>query len=166
MRLGESDGMLKLMCRFKIANSRGNCLALNYRGKPVNRVTIGRFMSSKLIVAFVIVSLPVCAQAQKPSAVKVTNADAQKVIKIITDDKAKIQTYCAVADLNDQIDQTDPKDKKKIDDLNRQMDELAAKLGSEYVALVGGLEEMDPDSKDSKEINSTLDKLDDKLCPN
>jgi hypothetical protein len=58
------------------------------------------------------------------------------------------------------------KDKKKIDDLNRQMDELAAKLGSEYVALVGGLEEMDPDSKDSKEINSTLDKLDDKLCPN
>ena len=40
----------------------------------------------------------------------------------------------------------------------------SAKLGPEYVALVGGLEEMDPNSKDSKEVNSTLDGLD-KLCP-
>jgi hypothetical protein len=159
--------MLKLMRRFKITNTRKSYSNRNYRGESFNRITIGRFMSPKLIVAaFVIVSLPVCAQAQKPTAVKVTNADAQKVVKIITDDKAKTQIYCAVADLNDQIDQTDPKDKKKIDDLNQQMDELAAKLGPEYVALVGGLEEMDPDSKDSKEINSTLDRLDDKLCPN
>ena len=43
--------------------------------------------------------------------------------------------------------------------------ELAAKLGPEYVALASGLEEMDPNSKDSKEINSTLDGLDN-LCPN
>jgi hypothetical protein len=44
------------------------------------------------------------------------------------------------------------------------MDELAAKLGPEYVTLAGGLEETDPNSKDSKEINSTLEGLD-KLCP-
>jgi len=44
------------------------------------------------------------------------------------------------------------------------MDELAAKLGPEYVTLAGGLEEVDPNSKDSKEINSTLEGLD-KLCP-
>jgi hypothetical protein len=122
-------------------------------------------MKPKLIVAaFVIVSLPICAQAQKPRAAKVTNADAQKVIKIIGSDKAKIQIYCNVVKLNDQIDETDPKDKKKIDELNQQVDELAAKLGPEYVALVGGLEEMDSDSKDAKEINSTLDGLDN-LCP-
>ena len=122
-------------------------------------------MKPKLIVAaFVIVSLPICAQAQKPRAAKVTNADAQKVVKIIGGDKAKVQTYCNVVKLNDQIDETDPKDKKKIDELNQQVDELAAKLGPEYVALVGGLEEMDSDSKDAKEINSTLDGLDN-LCP-
>jgi hypothetical protein len=108
--------------------------------------------------------LPVCAHAQKPTAAKVTNADAQKVVKMIGSDKAKIQIYCDVAELGDQIDETNSKDKKKIDELNQRMDELAAKLGPEYVALVGGLEEMDPNSKDSKEINSTLEGLD-KLCP-
>jgi hypothetical protein len=43
------------------------------------------------------------------------------------------------------------------------MAELAGKLGPEYIALVGGLQAMDPDSKGSKEIDSTLDALD-KLC--
>jgi hypothetical protein len=109
--------------------------------------------------------LPVCAHAQKPTAAKVTNADAQKVVKMIGSDKAKIQTYCDIVELEDQIDETNPKDKKKIDELNQRMDELAAKLGPEYVALASGLEEMDPNSKDSKEINSTLDGLDN-LCPN
>ncbi len=98
-------------------------------------------MNPKLIAAaLVIICLPVCAHAQKPTAAKVTNADAQKVVKMIGSDKAKIQIYCDVAELGDQIDETNSKDKKKIDELNQRMDELAAKLGPEYVALVGGLE--------------------------
>jgi peptidoglycan hydrolase CwlO-like protein len=122
-------------------------------------------MNPKLIAAaLVIISLPVCAHAQKPTAAKVTNADAQKVVKMIGSDKAKIQIYCDIVELDDQIDETNPKDKKKIDELDQRMDELAAKLGPEYVALADGLEEMDPNSKDSKEINSTLEGLD-KLCP-
>jgi hypothetical protein len=40
---------------------------------------------------------------------------------------------------------------------------LASKLGPEYIALGGGLQDMDPDSKEGKEIDSTLDALD-KLC--
>src|SRR5262249_49368445 len=120
-------------------------------------------MTPKLVAAaLVMISLPVCAHAQKPTAAKVTNADAQKVVKMIGSDKAKIQIYCDVADLDDQLEET--KDKKKIDELNQRMNELAAKLGPEYVALVGGLGEMDPNSKDSKEIISTLEGLD-KLCP-
>jgi hypothetical protein len=63
----------------------------------------------------------------------------------------------------DQFEEIDPKDTKKADELNQQMAELAGKLGPEYIALVGGLQAMDPDSKGSKEINSTLDALD-KLC--
>ena len=49
-------------------------------------------MNPKLIAAaLVIISLPVCAYAQKPTAAKVTSADAQKVVKMIGNDKAKIQ---------------------------------------------------------------------------
>jgi hypothetical protein len=47
-------------------------------------------MNLKLIVAIlVIAAVPVFAQAQPPSTAKVTKADAQKVIKIISGDKAK-----------------------------------------------------------------------------
>ena len=121
-------------------------------------------MNLKMIVAILVISaLPVCAQAQKPSAAKVTNAGAQKVVKMISGDKAKTQTYCDLVKLGDQFEEIDPKDTKKADELNQQMAELAGKLGPEYIALVGGLKAMDPDSKESKEINLTLDALD-KLC--
>ena len=47
-------------------------------------------MNLKLIVSsLVIAAVPVCAQAQKPSAAKVTKADVQKVFKIISGNKTK-----------------------------------------------------------------------------
>jgi hypothetical protein len=78
-------------------------------------------------------------------------------------DKAKSQIYCDVVKLGEQIEETDPKDKKKADLLYQQVDELATKLGPEYIALMNELQDMDPDSEDGKEISSTLESLD-KLC--
>ena len=52
-----------------------------------------------------IAAAPVCAQAQKPTPAKVTNADAQKVLKIISSDKAKTRIYCQMAKLGDQMEQ-------------------------------------------------------------
>jgi hypothetical protein len=119
-------------------------------------------MSPKLIVAILaIATVPVCAQAQSPSDAKVTKTDAQKVINIISGDKAKTQIYCDMAKLGDQIEQS--KDTKKTDELYRRMDELGTKLGPEYVALMDTLQEMDPNSPDGQEINSMLETLD-KLC--
>jgi hypothetical protein len=43
------------------------------------------------------------------------------------------------------------------------MDELVPELGLEYTALNEGLEDIDPNSKDSTDIVSTLAALD-KLC--
>ena len=43
------------------------------------------------------------------------------------------------------------------------MEKLATKLGPEYIALMDGLQDMDPESEDGKEIASTLDVLN-KLC--
>jgi hypothetical protein len=121
-------------------------------------------MNLKLIVAILMIAaVPECAHAQKPSAAEVTKADAQKVVNMISGDKGKTQTYCDLVKLGDQFAEVDPKDTKKTDELNQQMGELAAKLGPEYMALVNGLQGMNPNSKDSKEIDSTLDALD-KLC--
>jgi peptidoglycan hydrolase CwlO-like protein len=122
-------------------------------------------MNLKLIVAILaIAAVPVCALAQKPGAAKVTKADAQKVVKLISADKAKTQTYCDIAKLGDQIEQADQKkDNKKIDELSKKMDEMSQKLGPEYVALMDGLQDMDPNSKEGEDIGLTLEALD-KLC--
>src|SRR5450830_1423376 len=124
-------------------------------------------MNLKLIVAIlVIAALPVCAQAQKPSAANVTKADAQKVVKMISGDKAKTQTYCDMAKLGEQIEQAnEKKETKKADELSQKMDELGTKLGPEYVALMDRLKEIDAESQDGQEIGSTLVALD-KLCAN
>jgi hypothetical protein len=122
-------------------------------------------MNLKLIVAIlVIAAVPMFAQAQKPNAANVTKADAQKVVKMISGDKAKTQTYCDMAKLGDQIEQAnEKKETKKADELSQKMDELGKKLGPEYVALMDGLQEMDPNSQDGQEIGSTLEALDN-LC--
>jgi hypothetical protein len=122
-------------------------------------------MNLKLIVAILlIVALPLCAQAQKPSAAKVTKADAQKVVKIISGDKAKTQTYCDLGKLNEQIEEADEKkDIKRTEELSQQIDALGKKLGPEYAALMDGLQEVDPESEDGKQIGLMFEPLD-KLC--
>ena len=124
-------------------------------------------MNLKLIVAIlVIAAVPMFAQAQKPSAANVTKADAQKVVKMISGDKAKTQTYCDMAKLGEEIEQAnEKKDTKKADELSQKMDELGTKLGPEYVALMDRLKEIDAESQDGQEIGSTLEALD-KLCAN
>ena len=58
--------------------------------------------------------------------------DAQKVVKIISGDKARTQTYCDIGKLGDQIEEAEQKkDINKIDQLNKKIDELATKLGPE-----------------------------------
>jgi hypothetical protein len=119
-----------------------------------------------IVAALAILALPVCAQAQapKPAAAKATNADAQKVVKMISADKAKTQTYCDIAKLGDQIDAADQKkDTKTVEALSKQMDDLSAKLGPEYAALMDGMQGLDQNSKVAKDIGTTLEGLD-KLC--
>ena len=122
-------------------------------------------MNMKLIVAIlVIAAVSVFAQAQPPSTAKVTKADAQKVIKIISGDKAKAQTYCQIGKLGEQIEEAnDKKDSKTADELSQKMKELENNLGPEYVALMDGLPDIDPESEDGADIAAALAALD-KLC--
>ena len=55
------------------------------------------------------------------------------------------------------------KDTKKTDELYQKVDELGKQLGPEYVALMDGLRDIDPESEDSQEIGLMLAALD-KLC--
>jgi hypothetical protein len=124
------------------------------------------FMDLKLIVAIlVITAAPVCAQTQPPSGAKVvTKAAVQKVARIIRGDKAKTQTYCDIGKLGAQIEEAnEKKDSKTADELSQKMKELEQKLGPEYVALMEGLQDLDPESDEGAEIETALLVLD-KLC--
>jgi DNA repair ATPase RecN len=124
-------------------------------------------MNLKLIVAVLaIAAMPVCAQAQQQAQQSSTaklKADAQNVVKIISGDKAKTQTYCQLADLSDQLDETT--EEEKVEEMSQKITVLVETLGPEYVALVRGLQDadIDPNSRDGQEISSILIVLD-KLC--
>jgi hypothetical protein len=95
---------------------------------------------------------------------KVTKADAQKVLKIISGDKVKTRIYCQMAKLGNQMEQANETgDAKKFDALFQRMYELGKKLGPEYAALIDGLQDIDPESDVGQELSSTLDALEN-LC--
>jgi hypothetical protein len=123
-------------------------------------------MNPKLLIVavFVTAAVPVYAQAQKPSTAKVATADVQKVVTLISGDKAKTQTYCDIGKLNEQIEEADEKkDVKKTEELSQQIDALGKKLGPEYAALMDRLQQVDPESEDGKKIGLMFEPLD-KLC--
>jgi hypothetical protein len=123
----------------------------------------GPLMKPKLIVAIlVIAAVPVCAQAQKPSGAKVTEVDAQKVVKIISGNKSKTQTYCEIQKLTQQMEQAYEKnDSKTADELSEEIDTLEDTLGPEYAELINGLQDIDPEKdKLGAEIMSMFGELD------
>jgi hypothetical protein len=115
-------------------------------------------MNRKFIVAILlVVAVPVYAHAQNP---RVSKRDAQKVVRIISGDKAKTQTYCDMVKLGEQIEQAnDKKDNKSVEELSKKLGEL----GPEYAALMDGLQDIDPETEEGQEIESALVALD-KLC--
>ena len=145
-----------------MAAVRGLC---HHPEKDTPRRDRGEFMNRLLIVGILIISaMPLFAQAQQPDAAKL-KADAQKVVSIISGDKAKTQTFCQMEILGNQIDEAILKqDTKKAAELAQKLSELEKNLGPEYLALVESLRSMDLTSKDGQEIMLTFDKLDES-CP-
>lgn len=117
-----------------------------------------------VIAATVLLAFAAQAQQGPANAPKTTNADAQRVVKMISADKVKAQAYCDMAKVGDEIEQAQQKhDEKATDELAQKADDLAAKLGPEWDALMNGLQTVDENSAEGKAIAETLQSLD-KLC--
>jgi ABC-type transporter Mla subunit MlaD len=126
-------------------------------------------MKLKLVLAIsALIAMPAFAQPQQggppPNAPKPTLAQVQKVVQIITGDKVKTQQFCDIEKLELQIAEAEQKqDTQRVEELNKQADDLVDKIGPEYVALMDGLSEIDENSSEGKQITAALDSLD-KLC--
>ena len=79
---------------------------------------------------------------------------------IIASDKTKIQTYCQIDDLSEQLDQAiEKKDNKKAKTLAGKIAELNKKMGPEFAALVDIEKHVDLNSADGQEIASIVASL-------
>jgi flagellar motility protein MotE (MotC chaperone) len=123
-------------------------------------------MNLKIVVAVLLIAAaPVSALAQSPSTAKVNKGDAQKVVTIISGDKAKTQTYCEMQKLASQVDDASAKqDNKTVLELSEKIATLEKTLGPEYAALFEGLEDITKDDQLGAEFDSATEALD-KLCP-
>lgn len=127
-------------------------------------------MKLKVIIAVsALFAMSAFAQAQQgppPNVPKPTKADVQKVVQIVSSDKAKTQAYCELTKLNEQMAAADQKkDEKTLDALGKQADALAQKIGPEYIQLMEGLDQVDPNSELGKQLETLFAPID-KLCGN
>jgi hypothetical protein len=122
-------------------------------------------MNCKLVIAVALVAIiPVAAFAQTDSAdtkvPKPTTADAQKLVQMISADKAKLKAYCDIGKLQEQMESAEKKnDTDALDALGAKADSLAEQIGPEYAKLVDGLEEVDPNSAEGQQFTAVFDTL-------
>jgi hypothetical protein len=101
------------------------------------------------------------AQQQQPAAARPTKADVQNVVRIISADKTKVATYCDLARIEDGMARaTAAKDSEKLQELGQQAEDMGRTLGPEYVALASVLDEIDPESREGKDLLSGFEALD------
>lgn len=125
-------------------------------------------MNLKLVIAAaVFAACPAFAQGQggaQPKTPKPSKAQVQQVVQSVINDKTKLQAYCNLGKLQQQMSQLDEKkDAKKGEDLANQADAEAQKLGPEFESMMDGLDEVDPNSAEGKEYMAILENLD-KQC--
>ena len=96
-----------------------------------------RHLNGLLIAAILAIStVPLYAQRQQQNVAKL-KSDARNLVGVIGSDKAKIQTYCQIVDLTEQLDQAvQEKDSQKAKALVKKIAELNKKMGPEFAAAM------------------------------
>jgi hypothetical protein len=126
-------------------------------------------MKFKLVLAISTFAAMSGAQAQQggvpPNAPTPTLRQVQQVLEIISGDKTKLQQYCDIVKLDQKIAEADRRnDTNTLEVLIKQADDLAQKIGPEYVTMMEGLAQIEENSSDRVQMAAALASLD-KLCP-
>jgi hypothetical protein len=116
------------------------------------------------VAAFLAAAIPAVAHAQQNSppanAPKPTMADVQKLVQAIGSDKAKVKAYCDIGKLQEQMEQAEQKkDTKTADALSTKADALAKQLGPDYEKVMGGLDQLDPNSAEGRRYTAVFQPL-------
>jgi len=129
----------------------------------------GNYAHTRSTVISAFAAMPVFAQAQPAgppaNAPKPTKAEIQKVVATVSGDKTKAQQYCEIGKLNQKMAEADQKnDTKALETLGKQADDIAQKIGPEFVKFMDALDQADDRTNEGKELIAAVETLD-KLCP-
>jgi hypothetical protein len=122
-------------------------------------------MNLKLIVAATLLpatAIVAFAQQDEPGdhPPKPTVEEAQKLAERISSDKAKLQTYCEIGKLQDQMEKAQEKnDTKALDALFAKLDSLEQQVGPDYARMMDGLGEVDPNSVEGQKFTAVFESL-------
>lgn len=106
------------------------------------------------VATLIILTAPLYAQRQQQNAAEL-KAEARNLVGIVGSDKNRIQTYCQLDDLSEQLNQAmQEKDRKKAKALGNKIADLRKKMGPEFAALVDIEKHIDLNSPDGREIAS------------
>jgi len=84
-------------------------------------------------------------------------AEARNLVGVIGGDKAKTQAYCQILDLIAQLNREE--DRRKTKALSQKIDQLQKQLGPEFLTVTNGLNHLDLNSQDGREITSIINTL-------
>ena len=122
-------------------------------------------MNLKLLMAATIfAAAPVVtfAQSDKPSSqpLKPTIEDAQKLVQTISSDKDKLKAYCEVGKLDEELDKAEEKgDSKEFETLVAKRDTLEQQLGPDYIRVIDGLGDVEPNSAEGQKFSAVFEPL-------
>jgi hypothetical protein len=102
---------------------------------------------------------------QQQQAPKPTEAQVRKVVQTVSADKAKLDAYCRLSNIQQQMGALDQrKDARKLQALGQQADAEAQKIGPDFERMMDGLEQVDENSAEGKKLGAILGSLDSKCA--
>ncbi len=156
-------GWAALCCTYSLWKS------LSLIGKSVADDALSRLgrppMTLKIFVAaalFVVVPIFSFAQSDKPNvqSAKPTIEDARRLVETISSDKDKLKAYCEIGKLREQLDNAEEKgDAKEFEELVAKLDSLEQQMGPDYIRVMDGLGDVDPDSAEGQKFSAVLEPL-------
>jgi len=112
------------------------------------------------VTILVTASIAAFAQVDEPDQASPTIEDVQKLVQTISGNKAKLKAYCELGKLHEQMEKAEEKnDTKELDALGVKLDSLEHQVGPDYVRVMDGLGELDPNSAESQKLTAVFESL-------
>jgi hypothetical protein len=105
------------------------------------------------------VAIPVAGYAQQNGppgqAPKPTMADIKKLVQTINSDKAKLGAYCDMGKVMEQMERAgQSRDTNALKTVSAKATGLAQQLGPDYTRIMDGLNDVDPNSAEGKQLDT------------